>query len=146
MDNITLQIADFSITVAVPYLGPINAHSLLDQGFVQLQTSTNADPFLYTVEYFGYSQSGFGYLGYELESINSEKNGTNDYYWSLAINGAAASVGMDSVWLNPGDVASWTYVSYASVKTSAMRDRITELNRRRGQRQTLRQARKPIVP
>jgi hypothetical protein len=93
----------------------VSARELMEETFVQMQSSQTPDPFLYTIEYYGYSQDGFGYLGYEVERINGVENGTNDNYWILYINGSFASVGMDSYLVKPNDQIEFQYINFGTV-------------------------------
>jgi hypothetical protein len=66
---ITLRAVDDKQNVLFEYVVPfefgITAKQLLERAFVLAQTGAKADPFVYTIEYFGYSESAQfpGYLG-----------------------------------------------------------------------------------
>src|SRR5262249_35614631 len=65
---------------------------------------------LYTLEYFGYSESAQfpGYLGYEIESIaNLQSN--DQFFWSLLINDVPSSSGADTTYPGPGASVLWKY-------------------------------------
>jgi hypothetical protein len=101
----------------VPYTWRVDVQTLMEQAFVSAQTQTNPDPFLYTLEYYGYSQSPQypGYLGYEVESIQQYVNGTYPYVWMLYVAENAqgpfevSNNGMDTTFPNPGAIVRWQY-------------------------------------
>jgi Domain of unknown function (DUF4430) len=94
----------------------MSVREILEAAFVENQTNTTPDPFLYTLEYYGYSTdpSFPGYLGYELESINSLTT-TANFYWSLAVNGAASLTGIDTTFPSPGSTITLTYTSISGL-------------------------------
>jgi hypothetical protein len=96
----------------VPAYKNISVRMILEVAFNRNQSSTTHDPFHFTLEYYGYSTdpSFPGYLGYELESINSLTT-TANFYWSLAVNGAASLTGIDTTFPNPGSTITLTYTS-----------------------------------
>ena len=106
--------------ITVPFEFEINARQLLERAFVISQEPDNTDPFLYTVEYFGYSESSQfpGYLGYEIESIASLPN-NDSFFWDLIINGISSQTGADTTFPNPGATVLWQYTSTSSAKLSA---------------------------
>lgn len=94
----------------VPFEFGINAKQLLERAFVLAQRPAKADPFLYTVEYYGYSQSPQfpGYLGYEIESI-ANLPGNSSFYWDLILDGVSSTTGADTTYPNPGGTIVWQY-------------------------------------
>ena len=119
MNPITLQIIDEKgnklVNASVPFSIGINVQQIMDLAFVAAQSAQLPDPFLYTVEYYGYSQNPQFpvYLGYEIESIGLNSTGmkpTNaQFYWSLTVNGQASQTGADSTYPPPGSTVVWTY-------------------------------------
>lgn len=116
--------------IAVPFEFEINARQLLERAFVNAQTPDNPDPFLYTIEYFGYSESSQfpGYLGYEVESIAGLPN-NDSFFWDLMVNGISSQSGADTTFPNPGATVLWQYTSTTPAKLSARTSAIK--NRRR---------------
>jgi Domain of unknown function (DUF4430) len=111
---ITLQIVDENasklIDLPVPFRFEIDVKQVMEAAFVLTQTAAAPDPFLYTVGYYGYSESAQfpGYLGYEIESICGKAN-NNQFYWALSINGVASSTGADTAYPGPGSTVIWQY-------------------------------------
>jgi hypothetical protein len=117
---ITLQIVDENGRKLIPDLSlpfsiGINVKQTMECAFVLSQTAAAPDPFLYTVEYYGYSEIALfpGYLGYEIESIGTKSIGlkptNNQFYWKLAVNGMASLTGADTTFPGPGSTVLWTY-------------------------------------
>ncbi|MDC6180107.1 DUF4430 domain-containing protein [Ralstonia solanacearum] len=114
MGTITIEAYDdngnqlFSYQVGFAF--EIDVQQLLQLAFVQGQSASQPDPFSYTLDYYGYSQSAQypGYLGYELESINAFDSDAN-HYWELAVNGQPSSSGIDTTFPNPGATVTFTY-------------------------------------
>jgi hypothetical protein len=124
--------------VTVNLQSQINARQLLEEAFVQLQTTAAPDPFLYEIEYYGYSQGGFGYLGYEVEAIAGYENGVNDNYWILYVNDEAASVGIDSYIVQPNDAVELVYQNFAAAAKTPAAERLQHVHARRTSRAALR--------
>jgi hypothetical protein len=111
---ITLQIVDENgqrlIDLAVPFHLEMDVKQVMEAAFVLMQTATSPDPFLYVVEYYGYSEATQfpGYLGYEIESICG-KASNNDFFWKLSINGIPSQAGADTANPGPGSTVLWEY-------------------------------------
>jgi hypothetical protein len=112
----------------------ISARELMEETYVQLQTAAAPDPFDYTLEYYGYSQAGFGYLGYEIEDIDGNVNGANGSYWVFNVNGTAASVGIDSYMVQPNDAIELQYVNFGAVQDKAVAARLQHVQTLRTKR------------
>jgi len=128
---------DILHATAVNLPSELNARQLLEVAFVQLQSDSELDPFLYEIEYYGYSQpvTGFtSYLGYEIESIGGYVNGDSDNYWMLYVNGAAATVGIDSYLVQPNDEIALQYINFGAVTDKAAASRLQQINARRASR------------
>ena len=80
----------------------LTVRELIEAAFVQLQTTAAPDPFIFTIDYFGYDyyQGSTSYLGYFVVSIGVKGGQTYASsaasYWELLVNNAPSSVGMDS--------------------------------------------------
>jgi uncharacterized protein DUF4430 len=111
---IALQIVDENglklIELSVPFRLEIDVKQVMEAAFVLNQTAATPDPFLYIVEYYGYSESAQfpGYLGYEIESICGKAN-NSQFYWALSINGVVSSTGADTAYPGPGSTVLWQY-------------------------------------
>jgi Domain of unknown function (DUF4430) len=138
MFTATLGIAHVLDETTVNLQSQINARQLLEETFVQLQTADAPDPFLYDIEYYGYSQGGFGYLGYEIEAIAGYENGVNDNFWVLYVNGVAASVGIDSYMVQPKDRLTLLYQNFSAVAKTPAGERLQHVHERRTSRSALR--------
>lgn len=131
---ITLRAIDDKNTPLFEYVVPfsmeISARQVLENAFVIGQSATKSDPFLYTLEYYGYSESASypGYLGYEIESIAGLSNNA-EYYWELLINGVASSSGADTTYPNPGATVIWQYAAIPAAADQQTR-RATIIQRR----------------
>jgi hypothetical protein len=88
---------------------------VLEAGFVLAQTPDNPDPFVFTTEYYGFSESAQypGFLGYEIETIRTRAN-TSENYWDPLIDGVPSHHGADTTYPNPGGSITWRYVSVSS--------------------------------
>jgi hypothetical protein len=108
VDNQNHQLFEYS----VPFTLEVSARQLLENAFVLGQTASSPDPFLFTLEYYGYSQSTQypGYLGYEVESIAGLSNDAQNY-WELLVNGVPSSSGADTTYPNPGSTVTWQYAA-----------------------------------
>jgi hypothetical protein len=106
VDNNGLELFNYE----VPFEFEITVKQLMERAFVIGQTSTKPDPFLYTLEYFGYSESVQfpGYLGYEIESI-AQFQSNDQFFWSLLINDVPSSAGADTTYPGPGATVLWKY-------------------------------------
>ena len=129
IDNDSNQLFSYS----VPFEFEINVQQLLERAFVLEQTTSNPDPFVYTVEYFGYSEfEGFpGYLGYEIERIQ-DLSSNDDFFWQLQVNGAVSSTGADTTFPNPGATVTW---QYTSTSAPGLHARTKAIHARRARRQ-----------
>src|SRR5262245_23027587 len=94
----------------VPFEFELDVTEVMERAFVIGQTTGKPDPFLYTVEYFGYSESAQfpGYLGYEIESI-ARLQSNDQFFWSLLINDVPSSSGADTTYPGPGASVLWKY-------------------------------------
>src|SRR5271155_405096 len=101
---ITLRAIDSNNSQLFEYVVPfrigITARQVLEEAFALNQTSATPDPFVFTLEYFGYSESAPfpGYLGYEIESIAGLANIAGKFYWDLLVNGVPSSSGADTTY------------------------------------------------
>jgi hypothetical protein len=135
-DPITLRAIDHKgrllLEQAVVFRIGITAREVLEEGFVLGQTSTDPDPFVYTLQYFGYSESAAypGYLGYEVESICQYAN-SPDFFWDLLVNGQPAASGADTTYPNPGSEVTWQYTALQSTSTAGSRRAALIHNRRK---------------
>ena len=103
----------------VPFEFGIDAKQLLERAFVLAQAPAKPDPFVYSVEYYGYSQSAQfpGYLGYEIEAIAGLQNGAQ-YYWDLILDGVSSASGADTTYPSPGGTVVWQYTPVPQQPTS----------------------------
>jgi len=120
---------------AVDFDWEINVEQLLERAFAEQQSAENPDPFTYTVEYYGYSQSAAfpGYLGYELESINGF-NTASDFYWSLSVNGQTSPSGIDTTFPNPGSTVTFRYTATGAATRHEVGSRLKVIQERRAVR------------
>jgi hypothetical protein len=118
----------------VPFRFEMTAREALESAFMLAQTSAQPDPFVFTLEYFGYSESQQfpGYLGYEIESIGQFAN-TAAFYWDLLIDGVSSSHGADTTFPGPGSTVTWQYTAVPS-PSSAVSQRASTVQSRRAQR------------
>jgi hypothetical protein len=92
---------------------------LIEAAFVQLQSPAAPDPFIFTIDYFGYDyfQSNTGYLGYFIVSIGLKGGQTYASsaasYWDLLVNNTPSALGMDSRLVAAGDQVrlEWVHAS-----------------------------------
>jgi hypothetical protein len=119
---------------SVPYQFEITARQALEYAFVLAQTSSQPDPFVFTLQYYGYSESPQfpGYLGYEIESIGQLLN-NNAFYWDLVINGVSSSQGADTTYPGPGSTVVWQYTPVPQA-SAALNQRAAAIQGRRAQR------------
>jgi hypothetical protein len=87
----------------------LTVRELIEAAFVQLQTAAQPDPFVFTIDYYGfdYFQGDTSYLGYFIVSIGTKggqtyASGANSY-WELPVNNTPSDVGMDSRLVKPND-------------------------------------------
>jgi hypothetical protein len=120
----------------VEFSWEINVEEILERAFAANQTASKADPFTYTVGYFGYSQTAAfpGYLGYEVESINSFASNAS-FYWNLAVNGINSSTGIDTTFPNPGATVTLRYTAIDAPTTPAASSRTKAIQERRASRE-----------
>jgi hypothetical protein len=130
IDNNNTQLFQYS----VPFQLKISAREVLEHAFILAQTSPNPDPFIYTLQYFGYSESPQfpGYLGYEIESIGSLSN-NSQFFWDLLVDGVSSSSGADTTYPNPGATVLWQYTPIP-VGPAALSKRATVIQSRRAGR------------
>jgi len=111
---ITLQVLNENgqelFAQSVPFEPEIDVRGVMERAFVLSQTSTQPDPLIYALQYYGYSEAVQfpGYLGYEVESIFSMPS-NQQYYWALSINGVLSPEGADSMQPGPGSSVTWQY-------------------------------------
>lgn len=108
----------------VPFAVGRTVKQFMEEAFVLNQEAQpNADPFLYILEYYGYSEAPQfpGYLGYEVEGIGLKSTGilpSNDqYYWELKINDQPANAGADSLCPGPDSIVVWEYKDISASAT-----------------------------
>jgi hypothetical protein len=125
-----------STTVSLP--AELTVRELIEAAFVQLQTAAQPDPFIFTIDYFGfdYFQGDTSYLGYFIVSIG-EKGGQTyassaASYWELLVNGTPSDLGMDSRLVKPNDQVrlEW-YTPAAEGAIKGIGGRIQNLKSRR---------------
>jgi hypothetical protein len=94
----------------VPFEFELSVTHIMERAFALAQTPQNADPFVFEVQYYGYSESAQFpvYLGYEIESLCNLSNSAQ-YYWELLINEVASQVGADLALPPPGATVTWQY-------------------------------------
>jgi Domain of unknown function (DUF4430) len=130
VDNQRNKLFEYS----VPFRFEITARQVLECAFVLAQTSAQPDPFVFTLEYFGYSESQQypGYLGYEIESIGQLAN-TASFYWDLLVDGVPSSHGADTTFPGPGSTVTWQYTAIPPL-SGAVSPRASAIQSRRAQR------------
>jgi hypothetical protein len=89
----------------------------MEQAFLISQSGSTPDPFEYTVTYYGQSQSGFGFLGYEVDSLCHLANNAQSY-WELYINNVPSQSGEDSTFPPAGATISWVYTAINPAATA----------------------------
>ena len=121
MSPIKLQFIDETgeklLEVSVPFSFGFNVKQIMEAAFVisQKPNPTDPDPFLYTLEYYGYNENPdfAGYLGYEIESFgldpNNMKATTSNYFWALSIGGNPSKTGAETTFPPPGSIVTWKY-------------------------------------
>lgn len=104
----------------VPFQFELTVTQVMERAFVIGQAAGKADPFFYTLEYFGYSASAQfpGYLGYEIESI-AQLQSNAQFYWELRVNDVPSSTGADTTYPGPGAVVLWRYVAVSPAASEA---------------------------
>jgi hypothetical protein len=127
VDNNNKKLFQYS----VPFQLKISARQVLEHAFVLAQTLPNPDPFTYTIQYFGYSESSQfpGYLGYEIESIGILANNSH-FFWDLLVDGVSSPSGADTTYPNPGATVLWQYTAIPATPT-ALSKRATVIQSRR---------------
>lgn len=116
----------------VPFEFGVSVRQLLERAFVLAQAvEDKADPFLYTIEYYGYSRSAQypGYLGYEIESVASFASDAT-HYWDLQLDGVTTMTGADTTFPNPGGTVLWQYQDVATAKNLPARTQEIHSRRR----------------
>jgi len=102
----------------VPFEWEMDALDLLERAFAFNQTAQSADPFIFTLRYYGYSRNAQfpGYLGYEIENFSDPRTGkpfpTDKHFWELLVDGQIATVGADTMRPEPGSTVTWSYQSF----------------------------------
>jgi hypothetical protein len=125
LDPIVLRAVDNNsnklFEYAVPFRPEMTARDVLELAFVMGQKS-KPDPFVYTLQYYGYSESTQfpGYLGYELESLAGLSN-TSGFFWDLLVDGVSAKSGCDTTFPGPGAEVTWQYCSIPAAPASVPR-------------------------
>jgi hypothetical protein len=110
----TLRIVDDNgnecYRASVPFEWELDVKQIMERAFALAQTTSTPDPFVYTMEYYGYSQVAQfpGYLGYEIESICGLSNNQQSY-WALLINDVLSMEGADSMQPPPGSTVLWQF-------------------------------------
>jgi hypothetical protein len=109
---------------AVPFTFELNARQVMEQAFVLAQTAGKPDPLLFTVEYFGYSESAQfpGYLGYEIVSIANLPNNAQ-FFWDLLIDNVSSAAGADTTFPGPGSTVTWRYTPVPTSPEAAVTPR-----------------------
>lgn len=90
----------------IPFIGACGGSPTMT-AFQATLLACATSPVNITFEYSAYS------FGIYINSIDGVPT-TSKAYWSLSLNGKAASVGADSVVLNDGDVVGWTFTHMTS--------------------------------
>jgi hypothetical protein len=108
-----------------PFRFEITARKALEYAFAvaqQTASESDPDPFVFTLEYYGYSKSRKfpGYLGYEVESIGNFANGGGSY-WDLLLDDVPSSHGADTTFPGPGSTVKWVYTSAAAPSAATSR-------------------------
>ncbi len=127
VDNLNNTLFQYS----VPFRFEITAREALEYAFVLAQTSSTPDPFVFTLQYYGYNESPQfpGYLGYEIESIGQLSN-SGAFYWDLLINGVASLQGADTTYPGPGSAVVWQYTPVPAT-SAALNQRAAAIQGRR---------------
>jgi hypothetical protein len=132
----------FSYTI--PFEIELNVQQVMERAFVIGQTAEKPDPFLYTLEYFGYSESAQfpGYLGYEIESI-AQLQSNDQFFWDLLVNDVPSSSGADTTYPSPGATVLWKYTALPA-GAHEVPGRVGVVHKRRSARRQ--KARYPEIP
>lgn len=105
----TLTIDNILPATTVSLQAELTVRELIEAAFIQLQTANQPDPFVFTIDYYGYDyfQGDTSYLGYFIVSIGTKGGQTYasspNSYWELLVNGTPSDVGMDSRLVKPND-------------------------------------------
>lgn len=116
---INLQIIDENgnqtFSQSVPYEWEMDVKQVMERAFVLSQSPATPDPLVYTLQYYGYSETPQfpGYMGYELESIGTKGN-NQEFFWQLLINGNPSQLGADLEQPAPGSTVVWQYTPIPS--------------------------------
>jgi hypothetical protein len=137
----TLRIVDDKgqelFSQAVPFEAELDVRGIMERAFVLSQTAALPDPFLYDLQYYGYSEAAQfpGYLGYEVESICGKPN-NQQFYWALSINAVLSPEGADSMQPGPGSTVLWAYTPVPA-NPQQLLARTREIHARRATRSAL---------
>jgi hypothetical protein len=102
MYTASLTIDNVLPATTVNLQGELTVRELIEAAFVQLQTAAQPDPFVFTIDYYGfdYFQGDASYLGYFIVSIGIKGGqtyaSTANSYWELLVNNTPSNLGMDS--------------------------------------------------
>lgn len=124
------------VNSAVPFEPNMSARQVLERAFILAQTPANPDPFVFTLQYYGYSEAAPfpGYLGYEIESFGTKQTGNlpnnAQFYWDLIVDGVSSSSGADTSYPNPGGTVLWQYTPVPAAPAAPSK-RLTLVQRRR---------------
>lgn len=143
LGNIHVEALDLNGASIFKYDAPpgsgVTARELLEASFVGLQRTDLRDPFVFTLEFFGYSTDPQfpGYLGYEVESIGrpggTPLSNSTENYWELLMNGQQATEGADALRPLPGSRVTWQFTSMQSqLAGSSVRAKLVKARRSRG--------------
>ena len=138
MYTASLTIDNILATTTISLYTELTVRELVEAAFVQLQTSSAHDPFIFTIDYFGfdYFQGDASYFGYFIVSIGKKGGQTyassNTSYWELLVNDVASDLGMDSRLVKPNDPVrlEW-YTPPAAGAVKGIGGRIQSLKSRR---------------
>lgn len=120
----------------VPFTQGMTVRNVMEQAFLMSQSAATPDPFEYTVTYYGQSQSGFGFLGYEVESLCHLPNNAQNF-WELFVNGVASQTGEDTTYPPAGSNVNWSYTAITAHPAKA-KTRVHEVHSRRMERHSKR--------
>jgi hypothetical protein len=140
----TLRIVDDQgqelFSLSVPFEAELDVRGIMERAFILSQTTASPDPFLYDLQYYGYSEMAQfpGYLGYEVESICGKPN-NQQFYWALSINGVLSPEGADSMQPGPGSTVLWAYTPVPA-NPQELPARTREVHARRASRAALKRS------
>jgi Domain of unknown function (DUF4430) len=119
-------------TQLVPFEPELDVRGVMERAFVLSQTIARPDPFVYDLQYYGYSEVAQfpGHMEYEIESICGKPN-NQQYFWALKINDVLSSEGADSMQPGPGSTVLWTYTPIAQMQQLPPRAQVIHERRAR---------------